>query len=137
MRGAWLHVMTDALGSVQAIVAAGLIWGLWLEPGRPASIGIDCDRLVLDLIRQYRCVEWIRATVGQFAHCRSASSSGLVRRVGDLGPMAAVTSADSLLADGSRQLGEKWRNSHDSRRVRIIQLRKSSSPRSYPPPRAV
>jgi cobalt-zinc-cadmium efflux system protein len=35
MRGAWLHVATDALGSVQAIAAGALIWGFgwqWADP---------------------------------------------------------------------------------------------------------
>ena len=35
MRGAWLHVLTDALGTVQAIVAGALIWKLgwqWADP---------------------------------------------------------------------------------------------------------
>ena len=33
--GAWLHVLTDALGSVQVIIAAGLIWASgwsWIDP---------------------------------------------------------------------------------------------------------
>lgn len=35
VRGAWLHVLTDALGSVQAIAAGALIWGFgwqWADP---------------------------------------------------------------------------------------------------------
>lgn len=35
VRGAWLHVLTDALGSVQAIVAGAVIWALgwnWADP---------------------------------------------------------------------------------------------------------
>ena len=35
IRGAWLHVLTDALGSAQAIVAAVLIWAFgwyWVDP---------------------------------------------------------------------------------------------------------
>ena len=35
VRGAWLHVFTDALGSVQAIVAGALLWTLgwaWVDP---------------------------------------------------------------------------------------------------------
>jgi cobalt-zinc-cadmium efflux system protein len=43
VRGAWLHVLTDALGSLQAIVAGGLIWALgwsWVDP--VASILIGC-----------------------------------------------------------------------------------------------
>ncbi|MBN1588507.1 MAG: cation transporter [Pirellulales bacterium] len=43
VRGAWLHVMTDALGSVGAIVAGGLIWSLgwnWVDPAISALIGL-------------------------------------------------------------------------------------------------
>ncbi len=35
VRGAWLHVMSDALGSIAAIVAGGLIWAFgwsWADP---------------------------------------------------------------------------------------------------------
>jgi cobalt-zinc-cadmium efflux system protein len=35
VRGAWLHVLTDTLGSVQAMIAGGLIWAFgwrWLDP---------------------------------------------------------------------------------------------------------
>jgi cobalt-zinc-cadmium efflux system protein len=42
-KGAWLHVMTDTLGSVQAVVAGGLIvafgWN-WLDPLVSVLIGI-------------------------------------------------------------------------------------------------
>lgn len=41
VRGAWLHVMADALGSVQAIAAGALIWGLgWHWADAVASIAI-------------------------------------------------------------------------------------------------
>ncbi len=42
VRGAWLHVLTDALGSVGAIAAAGLIWAFhwnWADPAISAAIG--------------------------------------------------------------------------------------------------
>jgi len=42
LRGAWLHVLTDALGSVQALVAGGLIWArgwLWADPLASMLIG--------------------------------------------------------------------------------------------------
>jgi cobalt-zinc-cadmium efflux system protein len=42
MRGAWLHVLTDLLGSVQAIVAGGLIWifgWTWTDPLASVLIG--------------------------------------------------------------------------------------------------
>ena len=43
VRGAWLHVLTDALGSMQAIVAGALIWQLgwnWVDPIASALIGL-------------------------------------------------------------------------------------------------
>lgn len=42
VRGAWLHVLTDALGSVGAIAAAALIWAFgayWADPAISALIG--------------------------------------------------------------------------------------------------
>jgi cobalt-zinc-cadmium efflux system protein len=43
VRGAWLHVLTDALGSVQAIVAGALIWAYgwaWADPVASVLIGL-------------------------------------------------------------------------------------------------
>jgi cobalt-zinc-cadmium efflux system protein len=43
VRGAWLHVLTDALGSIQAIVAGALIWAFawyWVDPLASALIGL-------------------------------------------------------------------------------------------------
>lgn len=43
IRGAWLHVLTDALGSVQAIVAGALIWAFgwaWADPVASVLIGV-------------------------------------------------------------------------------------------------
>jgi cobalt-zinc-cadmium efflux system protein len=43
VRGAWLHVFTDLLGSVQAVVAGGLIWVFgwnWADPVASILIGI-------------------------------------------------------------------------------------------------
>jgi cobalt-zinc-cadmium efflux system protein len=42
IRGAWLHVLTDALGSVGAIAAAAIIWTLgwnWVDPVFSVAIG--------------------------------------------------------------------------------------------------
>jgi cobalt-zinc-cadmium efflux system protein len=55
MRGAWLHVLTDALGSVQAIVAAGLIWTYgwnWVDPLASVFIGLLVIYSSWSLIRQ-------------------------------------------------------------------------------------
>lgn len=43
VRGAWLHAMTDALGSVGAIAAGGLIWAFgweWADPVASVLIGL-------------------------------------------------------------------------------------------------
>ncbi|HET7322356.1 MAG TPA: cation diffusion facilitator family transporter [Longimicrobiaceae bacterium] len=43
VRGAWLHVLTDALGSVGTIVAGALIWALgweWADPVASLLIGL-------------------------------------------------------------------------------------------------
>lgn len=43
VQGAWLHVLTDALGSVGAIVAGGLIWAFgwnWADPVASVVIGL-------------------------------------------------------------------------------------------------
>jgi cobalt-zinc-cadmium efflux system protein len=58
MRGAWLHVLTDALGSVQAIVAGGLIWAYgwaWADP--VASV-------LISLLVIYSAWGLLRETVG-------------------------------------------------------------------------
>jgi len=43
VRGAWLHVLGDTLGSVGAIVAGGLIWAFgihWVDPAASVLIGL-------------------------------------------------------------------------------------------------
>lgn len=43
LHGAWLHVLTDALGSVQAIIAGALIWGFgwtWADPAASVLIAL-------------------------------------------------------------------------------------------------
>ncbi len=43
VRGAWLHVLGDALGSVGAIASGALIWGLgwkWADPVASVAIGL-------------------------------------------------------------------------------------------------
>ena len=55
MRGAWLHVLTDALGSLQAIVAGALIWLYgwnWVDPVASVLIGLLVVYSSWSLIRQ-------------------------------------------------------------------------------------
>jgi cobalt-zinc-cadmium efflux system protein len=43
VRGAWLHVLTDALGSVQAVAAGALIWAFgwsWADPAASVLIAL-------------------------------------------------------------------------------------------------
>lgn len=58
IRGAWLHVLTDALGSVQAIAAGALIWAFgwaWADP--VASV-------LIALLVVYSAWHLLRETVG-------------------------------------------------------------------------
>lgn len=57
VRGAWLHMLTDALGSVGAIVAGVCIWGLgwyWVDPAASVLIALlvvySAWRLLLDSV---------------------------------------------------------------------------------------
>ena len=55
MQGAWLHVLTDALGSLQAIVAGALIWKFgwyWVDPVASVLIGLLVIYSSWSLIRQ-------------------------------------------------------------------------------------
>jgi len=55
MRGAWLHVLTDALGSVGAIVSAILIWSVgwrWADPMASALIALFVIYSAWSLLRE-------------------------------------------------------------------------------------
>jgi cobalt-zinc-cadmium efflux system protein len=55
MRGAWLHVLTDALGSAQAIVAAALVWAFgwhWADPVASILIALLVVYASWSLLRQ-------------------------------------------------------------------------------------
>ena len=55
LRGAWLHVLSDALGSVGAITAGVLIWALdwrWADPAASILIGALVIRAAWSLVRE-------------------------------------------------------------------------------------
>jgi cobalt-zinc-cadmium efflux system protein len=55
IRGAWLHLLTDALGSVAALVAGGLIWAFgwyWTDPVASIAIGLLVIYSSWDLVKQ-------------------------------------------------------------------------------------
>jgi cobalt-zinc-cadmium efflux system protein len=58
VRGAWLHVLTDALGSVQAIAAGALIWAFGWDWADPAA------SILISLLVVYSGWHLLRETVG-------------------------------------------------------------------------
>jgi cobalt-zinc-cadmium efflux system protein len=59
LRGAWLHVASDALGSVQAILAGGLIWAFgwqWADPAASLLIAVLVVRSAWSLLRESMAV---------------------------------------------------------------------------------
>jgi cobalt-zinc-cadmium efflux system protein len=55
LRGAWLHVLTDALGSVQAIAAGALIWAFgwqWADPAASVLIALLVVYSAWSLLRE-------------------------------------------------------------------------------------
>jgi cobalt-zinc-cadmium efflux system protein len=55
VRGAWLHVLTDALGSVQAIAAGAVIWAFgwsWADPVASVLISLLVIYSAWDLLRE-------------------------------------------------------------------------------------
>ncbi len=55
MRGAWLHLLTDALGSVATLIAAGLVWArgwYWTDPLASIAIGLLVIYSSWELVKQ-------------------------------------------------------------------------------------
>ena len=55
IHGAWLHLLTDALGSVAALAAGGLIWAYgwnWADPVASLAIGLLVIYSSWDLVKQ-------------------------------------------------------------------------------------
>src|SRR5690606_17854873 len=55
VRGAWLHVLTDTLGSVGAATAGILVWALgwlWIDPALSILIGLLVVYSAWDLLKE-------------------------------------------------------------------------------------
>lgn len=55
MRGAWLHVLSDALGSVGAMIAAGALWAFdwrWADPVASIIIAVLITLSAVQLLRE-------------------------------------------------------------------------------------
>jgi len=89
VRGAWLHVMSDALGSVAAIVAGGLIWALgwsWADPAASLAIALLIIYSAWTLLREVVAVlmEWAPSHIDVLEVERSIAALPRVRSVHDL-----------------------------------------------------
>jgi cobalt-zinc-cadmium efflux system protein len=89
VRGAWLHVMGDALGSVAAIVAGGLIWAFgwsWADPLASLVIAVLIVFSAWNLLREVAEVlmEWAPSHIDVPEVARSIAALPGVLAVHDL-----------------------------------------------------
>jgi len=125
-RGAWLHVLSDTLGSVGAIAAGGLIWGLgwtWADPAISVLIGLLIIYSSWRLLAESVAVLMESAPRGldvDHVHRAMAGVAGVLE-VHDLHVWTITSGMDSLSAHISAQegrphgalLGELRRLLHD------------------------
>ena len=103
IRGAWLHVLTDTLGSLGTIVAGGLIWGLgWnlADPLTSILVGLLVIYSAWQLVAESVSVLMENAPLGvdvDEVHDRMAQSPG-VRSVHDLHVWTITTGLNALSA---------------------------------------
>jgi cobalt-zinc-cadmium efflux system protein len=103
VHGAWLHLLTDALGSVAAIVAGGLIWGFgwfWADPLASVLIGILVIFSSWNLIKQAISI-LMESTPGHLdvdAVRNAMHSAAGVREVHDLHIWTITSGMESLSA---------------------------------------
>jgi cobalt-zinc-cadmium efflux system protein len=89
VRGAWLHVLSDALGSVAAIVAGALIWGFgwsWADPVASLVIAVLIVYSAWSLLREVTAVlmEWAPSHIDVLEVEHSIAGLPRVRSVHDL-----------------------------------------------------
>ncbi len=111
VRGAWLHVLTDALGSVGALVAGGLIWVFgwdWADPAASVVIGLLVLYSSWGLLRESVAVlmEWAPGNVDVDEVCELLADVDGVERVHDLHVWSVTSGRVALSAhlavDGRR-----------------------------------
>ncbi len=128
MRGAWLHVLTDALGSLQAIIAGALIWAYgwyWVDPLASVLIGLLVIYSSWSLIGQsvavlmegapgHINVDDVRSALLQFPHVSNVHdlhvwtiTSGFVALSAHI-TCPGDHNHDSLLRDARTMLAEKF-----------------------------
>lgn len=115
VRGVWLHVLTDTLGSVAAVIAGVLVWGrgwLWADPAVSIVIGLLVIYSAWDLLGEVLSVLMEHAPKHiDMADVRAtlAGTPG-VRDVHDLHVWVITTGIEALschvVATGERGQGE-------------------------------
>jgi cobalt-zinc-cadmium efflux system protein len=103
VRGAWLHVLTDALGSVGAIAAAALIWlfrWYWADPAISIAIGLLVIYSAWRLVQESVSVLMESAPVGINVDEVRNAIAGIegVAAVHDLHVWSITTGFDALSA---------------------------------------
>ncbi len=137
MRGAWLHVLTDALGSLQAIVAGALIWvygWYWVDPLASVAIGLLVIYSSWSLIRQsvavlmesapgHVNVDDVRSALLTLPHVSNVHdlhvwtiTSGFVALSAHI-TCPGEHNYDSLLRDAQSMLGERFGIRHTTIQV--------------------
>jgi cobalt-zinc-cadmium efflux system protein len=103
MRGAWLHLLTDALGSVAALSAGALIWAFgwnWADPVASILIGLLVIYSSWDLVKQAVAI-LMQSTPGHLdvdlVRSAMASTAG-VQEVHDLHIWTITSGMESLSA---------------------------------------
>lgn len=89
LRGAWLHVLSDALGSLGALVAGGLVWAYgwsWADPVASAAIALLVLRASWSLLQEavHVLMEGAPAHIDVDAVRAEMSATPGVREVHDL-----------------------------------------------------
>ncbi|MGE0444282.1 MAG: cation diffusion facilitator family transporter [Vicinamibacterales bacterium] len=117
-RGAWLHVMTDALGSVQAVVVGALILAFgwyWVDAAASVLIGALVIYSAWALLRESVAVlmesaprsidvDLVRARLGEIPGCRGVHDLHVWTITSGLVALSAHCEADRPPADAFRML---------------------------------
>ncbi len=103
VRAAWLHLFADMLGSVAALVAAGLVWALgwnWADPVASAVIGLLVVRSAWELLKQAVAILMEGAPGHMDVDAVRDALAGLpgVREVHDLHVWSITTGLEALSA---------------------------------------
>jgi cobalt-zinc-cadmium efflux system protein len=119
IRGAWLHLMTDALGSVAALVAGALVWAFgwyWTDPAASIAIGLLVIYSAWDLVRQAIAIlmESTPPHLSLEAVQEAILSVPAVREVHDLHVWTITSGMESLSAHVVLLAGHEYQASLES-----------------------